>query len=72
MVGAATVGLGLLAAIRGQIEGALEVALQTVGRYLLPALGLAVALSVVRRRRGVALAALSFTLVMTAILQGRG
>lgn len=72
VVVAAAVGLGLLAAVHGQIQGAFEVALRTVGRYLLPALGLAVALSIVRRRRGVALAALSFTVVMTAILQGRG
>ncbi len=68
---ATSLGLGLLMLLDPAIGGALAVALDTVGRYMLPALGLAVALSVLRRRRALVLAGVSFLLVMTAILQGR-
>lgn len=65
-------GLGLLvlAAVQPLLDGALRTSVGVVGTYVVPALGLAVALSLVRRRRGVALSLLTF--VAVAILLDHG
>ncbi len=60
-------GLILLASLRGRIGGVLEHALLILALYGLPALGLAVSLSTVRRRRGLVLAAASFLVVFVAL-----
>jgi len=64
------VGLLLLAAIQPMLGVGLRAAVATVGTYLVPALGLAVALSLVRRRRGIALGLITF--VAVAVLLDHG
>lgn len=63
-------GLLLLALVQPALDGALRVAVTAVGTYLVPALGLAVALSLLRRRRGIALSLLTF--VAVAIMLDHG
>lgn len=60
---AVAVGVALLMPLVGWVDGAVAVALTAVGVYLVPAVGLAVAFSVVRRRRGVALGCAAFLMV---------
>lgn len=69
---AAGLGLVVLSLVAPHLDGAAATAVEAVGHYFLPALGLAVALSTVRRRRALALAAASFTLVLVALQQTRG
>lgn len=59
--------VALLFFVRPNVAGALERALEVVGLYLLPSLGLAVALSTVRRRRALAVAAVCFVAVTFAL-----
>lgn|GEM_PF-1711439 len=47
-------------------------ALSILSIYLLPALGIAVSLSLVRKRRALALAGMTFLVIATAIAQARG
>ncbi|MCA9537914.1 MAG: PTS sugar transporter subunit IIC [Myxococcales bacterium] len=68
---AALVGLMILTLVRPLLRDALLVALGVVGSYVLPALGLAVALSLVRRRRGLALAFAAFVAVVALFGQER-
>lgn len=63
-------GLLLLAAVHPFLGGSLRAAMIVVGTYLVPALGVAVALSLVRRRRGIAIAAVAFVAVVMLIDQG--
>lgn len=60
---ATALGLAALVPLTHSVGGALEVGLTAVGVYLVPAVGLAVALSVVRRRRGIALGCVAFIAV---------
>ena len=67
---ATSLGLAALVAMQRWRGPSFEYALQLVGLYCLPALGLAVALSVVRRRRSLVLALVSFALMLTALPGG--
>lgn len=69
---AAGVGLLVLVLAVPAIDGSVEAGLRAAGAYFLPALGLAVALSTVRRRRALALAAASFVLVVLALTRVEG
>lgn len=64
------IGLIVLAAVHPLLDGAVLAAIATAGMYLVPALGLAVAFSLVRRRRGIALGLLTF--VAVAIMLDHG
>lgn len=44
--------------------------LAVIGLYVVPSLGIAVAVSMLRHRRGVALACVTFAVVMTVLIQG--
>jgi len=72
LVGALASGLGLLvlAAAQPWVGVSLERAMTAVGAYVLPALGLAVALSLVRRRRAIALALVTFAAVSMMLDHG--
>lgn len=63
-------GLVLLAAVQPLLGGPLRVSVATVGTYLVPALGLAVALALLRRRRGVALSLVTFVAVVVMLDHG--
>lgn len=67
---AAAAGIALLALVHPWLSAPVHRALTVVGMYLIPALGLAVALSLVRRRRGLALALGAFVALCLAIEQG--
>jgi mannose/fructose/N-acetylgalactosamine-specific phosphotransferase system component IIC len=62
------VGLALLVNLRPTPGGPVYEALGTVGTYILPALGIAVALTTLRRRRALALAGASFVLTFVGLL----
>ena len=63
--------LYLLVIIRNRLDASSLNALGIIGVYLIPALGIAVALSLLRHRRGLALAAIAFVIVSTVIAQGQ-
>lgn len=67
---AAAVGLGVLVLLHPWLNPTVNRALAVVGAYLVPALGLAVALSLVRRRRGVVLALLAFVALGATLSRG--
>ena len=68
-----TVGaIVLLIELHSHLGQDLIEALSILSVYLLPALGIAVSLSMVRKRRALALAAMTFLLVLTAMAQARG
>lgn len=67
---ATATGIALLALAHPWLSAPVHRALTVVGLYLIPALGLAVALSLVRRRRGLALALGAFVALCVAIEQG--
>ena len=52
------------------IGGQLAESLAVIGLYIVPSLGIAVAVSMLRHRRGVALACVTFAIVMTVLIQG--
>lgn len=53
-----------------QIGESLAEALGVVGTYIIPALGVAVAMTMVRPRSGMVIATLTFVIVVTSIMQG--
>ena len=61
------VGMGLIWLARPRLGPSLETTLAVIRLYVVPALGIAVALSTVRRRRGLAFAAASFALGLIGI-----
>ena len=68
-----TVGaIVLLVELHSHLGQDLIEALSILSVYLLPALGIAVSLSMIRKRRALALAAMTFLLVLTAMAQARG
>lgn len=67
---AAAVGLGVLVLLHPWLSPTVNRALAVVGAYLVPALGLAVALSLVRRRRGIVLALLAFVALGATLSRG--
>lgn len=66
---AVLVGLALLGWLRPLLGGAVLRSFEVMATYFIPALGVAVALSTVRRRRALLLAAISFAAVMVATYQ---
>jgi PTS system mannose-specific IIC component len=62
----------LLVECHSQLSADVIEALNILSVYLLPALGLAVSLSLVRKRRALLLAGITFFVVATAIAQARG
>lgn len=67
---ASGVGLMVLALVHPWLTGSIHRALAVVGAYIVPALGLAVALSLVRRRRGIGLALCAFLAMVLVLEQG--
>ena len=65
-VGAAWV-FAVLWGTRAMIDGVIAWSITAVATYIIPALGLAVALSLIRRRRALALAGLTFTMITIAL-----
>jgi len=63
--------LYLVVMIRGRLGPSSVDGLGIIGIYLIPALGVAVALSLLRHRKGLLLAALTFIVVSTIIAQGQ-
>ncbi len=64
------VGLLVIAALHPVLDGALLAAVVTVGTYVLPALGLAVTVSLVRRRRSILLGLITFVAVIVMLDHG--
>ncbi len=69
VVPAVLAGLGLLAWLRPLLSGALLRSFEVIAVYFIPALGMAVSLSTVRRRRALLLAAVAFATVWFATWQ---
>ncbi len=67
-----SVGVGVLLLVQGGAGAPLEYALSLVAVYCVPAVGLGAALALVRRRRGVALAALAYVVMLIVVQPGGG
>lgn len=69
---ALALGVGLLMVIEPALSVPLRRAIEVVGLYVIPALGFAVALSTLRRRKALLVAAASFLVAMAVINHGEG